>query len=102
MSSSSKLKQATDTSVIWRLLFATSILPADTTDVWEIVAKFDVAISDASLLPEQGRVIADNITYTNEHALMPDDELFTELTMMPFKSKEHIGVNLISRKERCI
>ena len=33
---------------------------------------------------------------------MPDDELFTELTMMPFKSKEHIGVNLISRKEICI
>ena len=59
MSSSSKLKQAADTSVIWRLLFATSILPADTTDLWETVAKFDVAKSDASLLPEQGRVIAD-------------------------------------------
>ena len=52
MSSSSKLKQATDTSAIQRLLFATSILPADTPDLWEIVARFAVAKSDASILPE--------------------------------------------------
>ena len=77
MSSSSKLKQATDTSAIQRLLFATSILPADTPDLWEIVARFAVAKSDASILPEQARTIIDNITYTDEHVLMPDDEPFT-------------------------
>ena len=102
MSSISKMEHATDTSVLRRLLFATSILPADVPDLWEIVAKFAVAKSNASILPEQARVIADNITYTDEHVLMPEDELFVELAMMSFKSKEHIGVNLISKKQRCI
>ena len=94
MSSNSKLKQATDISVIQRLRlllpFYLLILP----DLWEIVARFAVAKSDASILPEQARTIVDNITYTDEYVLMPDDEPFTELTMMPFISKEHIGVNL--------
>ena len=96
------MEQATDTSVLRRILFATSILLADTPDLWEIVAKFAVSKSNANILPEQARVIADNITYTDELALMSDDELFMELTMMPFKSKEHIGVNLISKKQRCV
>ena len=65
-----------------RLLFATSILPADTPDLWEIVAKFAVAKSNASILPEQARLVADNITYINEQALMVDDQLFMELTMI--------------------
>ena len=96
------MEQAPDTSVLRRILFAASILPDDTPDLWEIVAKFAVAKSNASILPEQARVIADNITYTDELVLMSDDELFMELAMMPFKSKEHIGVNLISKKQRCI
>ena len=33
---------------------------------------------------------------------MPEDELFVELAMMLFKSKEHVGVSLISKKQRCI
>lgn len=84
------MEQATDTSVLRRILFATSILPDNTPDLWEIVAKFAVAKSNASILPEQARVIADNITYTDELVLMSDDELFMELAMMPFKNKEHL------------
>ena len=49
LSCSSKIEHATkiisDTSVLQRLLFATSILPADTPDLWEILAKFAVAKS---------------------------------------------------------
>ena len=46
------MEQATDTSVLRRILFATSILPADTPDLWEIVAKFAVSKSNANILPD--------------------------------------------------
>jgi len=68
--------------VLRRLLFATSILPDDSPDLWEIVAKFAVAKYNVSILPEQARLVADNITYINEQALMVDDQLFMELTMI--------------------
>ena len=64
------MEQAPDTSVLRRILFATSILPDDIPDLWEIVAKFAVAKSNASILPEQARVIEDNITYTDERQMM--------------------------------
>ena len=48
----------------------------------------------------QARVIADNITYTDEHVLMLEDEVI--LAMISFKSKEYVRVNLISKKQRCI
>ena len=94
-------KYIKDTSVLRRLLFAASLLPVDTPKLWEIVVKF-AAPSTTTLLPEQAKLIVDNITFTDEHVLTPDEVLFRELVFMPFERREHIGVVLISEKTNCV
>jgi len=91
-------------SVLRRLVFAASVLPDDTPQYWNIVTKFAIKKSTvkAVLLPEQARLIAENVTFADKEVLSTDDELFKELAMMPFESKESIGVVLISKKQTCV
>ena len=98
---SEALKYVKDTSVLRRLLFAASLLPVDTTKLWKIIAKF-AAPSTTRLLPEQAKLIVDNITFTDERVLTPDEALFKELVFMPFERREHVGVVLISKKQNCV
>ena len=93
-------KYVQDTSTLRRLLFAASLLPVDTPKLWEIIADF-AATSTTRLLPQQAKLIVDNIAFTDEHALTPDKSLFKELVFMPFE-REHVGVVLISKKQTCV
>lgn len=93
-----------DVSVLRRLLFATSVVPHDTPDYWNIITKFAINKSseDAVLLPEQARLAVENIAFVDKEALLTDEELFRELAMMPFKGRESVGVVLISNKQFCV
>lgn len=89
-----------DVSVLRCLLFAATIMPHGTPDYCSIIAKFVInkpSVVDVSL-PEQTRLIVENIAYFDKEALSTDDELFRELAMMPFKGRESVGVVLISKK----
>ena len=39
--------------------------------------------------------------FTDPEVIAADVELYKELVMMPFKEKEHLGVILISKKDKC-
>lgn len=97
-------KYIQDTSVLRRLMFATSVLPEDTPKLWEIITKFAgyKAASSTQLLPQQAKLIADNISFTDKHVLTSDESLFRELVLMPFERREHVGVVLISTRQSCI
>ena len=71
-------KYIQDTSVLRRLMFATSMLPEDTPKLSEIITKFAgyKAASSTQLLPQQAKVIADNISFTDKHVLASDESLF--------------------------
>lgn len=79
-------------------------MPHDTPEYWSIIARFAVNKSSVVdvLLPEQARLIVENIAYVDKEALSTDDELFRELAMMPFKGRESVGVVLISKKQFCV
>lgn len=96
-------KVVLDASVLRRLLFAASTLHQDTPEYWNVVSKFATnnSTSCADLEPEQARLITDNIMFTDPEVMAADVELYKELVMMPFKEKEHLGVTLISKKDRC-
>ena len=96
-------KVISDASVLRRLLFAASTLHQDTPEYWNIVTKFAINKSTlfADLGPEQARLIADNIMFTDPEVIVTDAALYKELFMMPFKEKEHLGVTLISERGKC-
>lgn len=91
-------------SVLRRLLFASALLPADTPKLWEIIAKFAActANSDISLLPKEAKSITENITFIDDKSLATDHALLKELIFMPFGGREHLGMILISDKQRCV
>ena len=97
-------KYIQDTSVLRCLMFATSVLPEDTPKLWEIITKFAgyKAESSIQLLPQQAKLIADNISFTDKHVLASDESLFRELVLMPFEKREHVGVVLLSHRQSCI
>lgn len=97
-------KIVSDTSILRRLLFAASTLHEDIPEYWNVVTKFatEKSTSCTDLKPEQAALLVDNIMFTDPEVMTPDLELYKELAMMPFKEKEHFGVNLISEKDRCI
>lgn len=83
-----------DVSVLRCLLFAATIMPHGTPDYWSIIAKFAInkpSVVDVSL-PEQTRLIVENIAYVDKEALSTDDELFRELAMMPLKAENLLGL----------
>ena len=67
-----------DTSVLRRIMFATSVLPEDTPKLWEIITKFAgyKAASNTQVLPQQAKVIADNVSFTDKNVLASDESLF--------------------------
>ena len=93
-----------DSSVLRRLVFASSVLPEDTPQLWEIATKFATYknSSEFVILPEQARILTDNITFTDQDVLTHDDTLLKELVFMPLLQREHVGMILISRKNKCV
>ena len=85
-------------SVLHRMLFAKSLLPDNTPKLWEIIAKFAayIASSIPPLLPQQAKLIIENITFTDEQSLVSDDALLKELVFMPFEGRSHLGMILVS------
>ena len=90
-----------DTSILRRLLFAASVLPEATPHLWEIVAIFAVHKTKMSLLPSQARILSENIAFCDPDSLTTDKDLLRELVFMPYDKKDHLGVILISNKEKC-
>lgn len=82
-------KVVSDTSVLRRLLFAASTLHQDIPEYWNVVTKFATKKSTlcTDLRPEQTRLIADNIMFTDPEVIATDLELYKELVICHLKEK---------------
>ena len=68
-------------SVVRRLLLAANTLPKETPNRWEIVASFAIkdAAQESVLTPEKAKILFENLEYMEKDALLPDDQLLSEL-----------------------
>ena len=91
-------------SILRRMLFARACLPDSIPKLWEIVAQFSTYKygSSNTLLPSQVMMLAENLTFIDEDCLTFDSILLKELVFMPFASREHLGLILISEKQQCV
>ena len=101
----SEALECVSTSVVRRLLFASSNLPSDTPNRWSRVAKFSTLHcpeeDKASLSPETCQLIAENTSYFDDKAYLTDGELLVELAHMKSEEGGNVGLVLMSEKKVC-
>ena len=70
-------------STVRRMLFATSFLPPDIPNYWEMVATF---ASDGSVSPQQAKLKMENVQMLDSEALCSDVNLTKELMAMEYRA----------------
>ena len=95
---------AKDVSVIKRLTFATSFYPKSMPNYWEHVTYFSALKKEArcQLSPATTKLLMENMTELDGDAFVADEDLVKEITAVRYPGNDaHIGVVLVSSKERC-
>lgn len=90
-------------SVVRRLLLAANTLPKETPNRWEIVASFAIkdAAQESVLTPEKAKILFENLEYMEKDALLPDDQLLSELHTFVGPKGVSLGIVLISARQTC-
>jgi hypothetical protein len=88
-----------DVGVLKRLMFATSYLPADIPQYWEIITKFG---GQNNINPDAVRVTMENIKFINPNAFTLEIDLLKQLISMPYGSAEQpLGMQLVPQDSEC-
>ena len=86
-------------STVRRMLFATSFLPPDIPNYWEMVATF---ASDGSVSPQQAKLKMENVQMLDSEALCSDVNLTKELMAMEYgPANQALGVPLVPKQTMC-
>uniref|UniRef100_A0A1X7TCX0 CxC5 like cysteine cluster associated with KDZ domain-containing protein n=1 Tax=Amphimedon queenslandica TaxID=400682 RepID=A0A1X7TCX0_AMPQE len=82
-----------------RMLFATSWLPSDTPNYWNMVAKF----SKSSITPESAKIQMENVQVFSHECFISDHNLTLELIEMECPvTKKHLGIPLVPLNDCCL
>ena len=84
------------------MLFATAHLPPKTPNFWGTVVEFANMgrTSRSAVIPEQARVLMDNLKSLDEQAYSTDQQLLLELIHMSISPKNKpLGLILLSQRE---
>ena len=96
------LSAVKDVSVLRRMIFATTYLPQELPQYWDIIAFFSCTGSRSQIGSDTVKLLIENLQVLNRQAFASDADLTRELLTMPVEmSKEPLGVVLISEKQTC-
>ena len=90
-----------DSSTLRRMLFATSFLPCDLPNYWDIIATF-ASEGCSSLSPERARNMMENAQLLTPKAFSFDRELTVELIALQCgPKKQALGIPLVPEQTKC-
>ena len=92
-----------DVSVLRRMLFASTYLPDDLPNYWQVIVEFGTLRKNTeSIKIDEAKVLFQNIKELDSFAFANDQELFSELISLEVdKLKGPLGVVLISSNDTC-
>ncbi len=94
--------QVGDVAVLRRMLFATSYLPSDIPQYWNIVATF-ANQGSSNISPDSAKLVMENTQALNAEAFCADEDLTRELIAMEYgPGKKPLGVPLIPSQTKCL
>ena len=90
-------------SALRRMIFATSYLPQELPQYWDIVASFSCNGSTSHINGDTVKVLMENLQLINKQAFTIDLKLTKELIDAPHgeSTQDPLGVVLISSKQTC-
>lgn len=97
--------QVVDATTFRRLLFATSYLPPDIPNSWDIIATFanQGNSGSPSVSPESAKLAMENVQVLSTKAFLPDVDLTKELIAMEYgPNKQTLGVPLVPVQAKCL
>ena len=94
----------TETAVLRRMLFATSYLPGDLTQYWDVVASFgnQGSTGKSQISASSAKTAMENLQVLNAKAFCSDAELTKELIATEYSvTKQELGVPLVPDQTKC-
>ena len=85
-----------------RMLFATSYLPPEIPNYWNIIAMF-ATMGNSSVSPEMAKLMMENVQVFSNKAFCSDVDLTLELIAMEYgPNKQDLGVPLVPKQNKCM
>ena len=91
-------------SVVRRLIYASSVLPAETPNLWDIVCSFGKGSAETAtdLTPTKAKIFIENLRYIEPEAVVADENLTKEIRSVAGIDKVPLGVILLSPNTVCL